>query len=122
MMGIMSPHSLKHLVFGPLQKKRAEPCSRTISFRNTFFFQKRITTDTSVAIKIFILIFYPKESLYIRKVSESQKVGSKFFLFFSFINFDTFSSPTRSEIISPFQQDAERDILRVPGKYSIHNA
>lgn len=68
----------------------------------------------------FIYINLPKKDLYVSKVSESNKVVSMFF--FSFLSFDTFSSQTLSEIISPFQQDAERDILHIPGKYSIHNA
>lgn len=69
---------------------------------------------------------YPGEGFSRSNVSECQKVGSKLlcFFFFSpllFLSFDTFSSQTLSKIISPFQQDAERDILRVPGKRDIHN-
>lgn len=71
----------------------------------------------------FIYFFTPKTPSVLVKFLNLKKVSSKgFFLFFSFLSFDTFSSQTLSEIISPFQRDAERDILRVPGKYGIHNA
>ena len=51
-------------------------------------------------------------------------MGPRFCLFFFpsfFLSFDTLSSQTLSQMISPFQQDAERDIRRVPGKRGIHN-
>ena len=43
------------------------------------------------------------------------------FFFSSFLSCDTVSSQTLSKMISPFQQDAERDIRRVPGKCDMHN-